>query len=129
MSASVFIAKILGPYCTIVAVGILCNLKAYQRVMDDLCKNFALLYLSGVISLLFGLFLVLFHNIWALSWAVIITIIGWLGILKGIWLIVFPDTVAPFIKAYREKTALLVLHLVIVFALGVSLTIFGYFRG
>ncbi|MFH0763335.1 MAG: hypothetical protein V1925_05570 [Candidatus Omnitrophota bacterium] len=129
MGISVFIARLLGPYCIIVAIGILFNLKTYQRLVEDFCKNLALVYLGGVISLFFGLLLVLFHNIWAFNWVVIITIIGWLGILKGIWLIVFPNTVAAFTKAYQKNIVLLRVHLVIIFALGACLAFFGYFAG
>ncbi|MDI6606071.1 MAG: hypothetical protein QME65_02885, partial [Candidatus Omnitrophota bacterium] len=73
MGTSVLIARLLGPYCIIVAAGILLNLKNYQKVMEDFCKNAALVYLGGVFALLFGLLVILFHNIWAANWVVIIT--------------------------------------------------------
>jgi len=126
MENSVFLAKLLGPYCIIVAVGILFNLKTYQKVMEDFCKNSALIYLGGVIALLFGLLVVLFHNVWVANWAVIITIFGWLGIIKGAWLIILPNTVAKLTEVYQKKVALLVVHLFIVVAIGIFLTIKGY---
>ena len=127
METSIFLAKLLGPYCIIVAVGILFNLKTYQKVMEDFCKNSALLYLGGVLALFFGLLIVLFHNVWVANWTVIITILGWLGLIKGAWLIIFPNTVAKVTEAYQKNVALLVVHLVIILALGVFLTVMGYF--
>ena len=127
METSIFLAKLLGPYCIIVAVGVLFNLRTYQRVMEDFCKNSALIYLGGILALLIGLLIVLFHNIWVANWTVIITIFGWLGIIKGAWLIILPNTAAKFTIAYQKNTALLVVHLIIVLAIGVSLTIFGCF--
>jgi len=129
METSIFLAKLLGPYCIIVAIGILFNLKTYQKVMEDFCKNSALIYISGVMALFFGLLIVLFHNVWTPNWAVIITIFGWLGLIKGAWLIILPNTVAKFTEAYQKNAALLVVHLAIALALGVCLTIFGYFVG
>ena len=127
MENSIFLAKLLGPYCIIVAVGILFNLRTYQKVMEDFCKNYALIYLGGVMALFFGLLMVLFHNVWVANWVVIITIFGWLGFIKGAWLIILPNTVAKLTEAYQKNVALLVVHLVIILALGVFLTVRGYF--
>ncbi len=127
MGISVFFARLLGPYCIIVAAGILFNLKTYQKVMEDFCKNFALLYLGGILALLFGFLVVLFHNVWAANWTVIITIFGWLGLIKGAWLIILPNTAAKLTEAYKKNTAILVVHLFIVAAIGIFLTVMGYF--
>lgn len=127
MENSIFLAKLLGPYCIIVAVGILFNLRTYQKVMEDFCKNYALIYLGGVVALLFGLLVVLFHNVWVCNWVVIITIFGWLGLIKGAWLIILPNTVAKLTEAYQKNVALLMVNLVIILALGVFLTVKGYF--
>ena len=127
MESSIFLAKLLGPYCIIVAVGVLFNLKSYQKVMEDFFKNSALLYLGGVMALLFGFLIVLFHNLWAANWTVVITIFGWAGIIKGIWLIILPNSASKMTALYRKNTALLKIHLLIIIALGVFLTVMGYF--
>ena len=127
MGASIFFARLLGPYLIIIAIGILLNLKTYQKVMEDFVKNSALIYLGGVFALLFGLLVVLFHNVWIAHWIVIITIFGWLGILKGVWLIVLPNTVAKMTESCMKHTAPLVIHLTIILALGIFLTAMGYF--
>lgn len=127
METSIFFARLLGPYCIVVAIGILFNLKNYQKVMEDYFKNTALILLGGVIAFLFGLIVVLFHNLWAVNWTVIITIFGWLGIIKGAWLIILPDTTAKITEPYRRKAFLLMSHAIILFFLGVVLTVKGYF--
>ncbi|UCC94737.1 MAG: hypothetical protein JSW40_07965 [Candidatus Omnitrophota bacterium] len=129
MEISIFLAQLLGPYFIIVAVGIMFNLKTYQKVMEDFCQNAALIYLGGVFALLFGLLVVLLHNVWVVNWMVIITIFGWGGIIKGIWLIAFPNTVIKCIQRYQKSTKLLTVHLFIILALGAILSILGYFVG
>jgi len=104
----------------------MCNLKFYQRIIGDFFKNAALLYLGGVMALLFGIVIVLFHNVWVADWPVIITIFGWGGLIKGIWLIVFPNTAGKLTQAYQKKSSLLVVHLIIVLVIGVLLTVKGY---
>jgi len=127
MENSIFIAKILGLYTVIVALGIMVNLKNYQRVMEDFVKNAALIYLGGVMALVFGLLILLFHNVWVAGWEVIITIFGWVALIKGIWLITLPNSVAKVTQLYQKNTALLVSHLIIVLALGIFLMTKGYF--
>jgi hypothetical protein len=126
MENSIFLAKILGPYTIIVGLAFLFNLKAYQKVLEDFCKNSALIYLGGVFAFLFGLLIILFHNVWVAGWPVIITIFGWMALIKGVWLIVFPNTVAKFTQAYQKKTALITVSLVIVLVLGIFLVAKGY---
>ncbi len=129
MQNSIFLARVFGPYMVIVAIGVLFNLKTYQKVMEDFFKNTALIYLGGILALIIGLVMVLFHNIWVANWTVVITIFGWLGIIKGAWLIIFPNMVGKLTQAYQKKTTLLRVHLVIVLALGIFLTFMGYCIG
>jgi len=127
MGNSILIAKIMGPYMVIVGIGLLCNLKFYQRMMEDFLKNAALIYLGGVYALIIGLLIVLFHNVWVAGWQVLITIFGWIGLIKGIWLIVFPNSVGKLTQAYQQKQALLRVNLVIVLVVGLLLIAKGYF--
>ncbi len=127
MQNSVFLAQIIGPYCIIIAVGILANRETYEKMMEDFLKNAALVYIGGILALLFGLLVVLTHNVWTVGWPAFITIFGWVGIIKGTWLLVFPDTVPKFTKVYKKNPTLLSVHLIIVLIIGVGLTIFGYF--
>ena len=128
MGNSVFLAKILGPYCIIIATGILCNLKSYQKVIENFCKNSALLYLGGILAFLFGFLIVLFHNVWVADWPVIITIFGWGGLIKGAWLIIFPSTLTKLTKACHEETILLLTLLFVPTSavFGIFLTVMGY---
>lgn len=126
METSIFLSKLLGPYMVIVAIGLMFNLKFYQKMMEDFLKNTALIYLGGAMALIIGLVVVLFHNVWVAGWQVIITIFGWLALIKGIWLIVFPNTVGKLAQVYQKKTALLVVHLIIILVLGLFLIAKGY---
>ncbi len=124
---TIFFSRMLGPALMIIGLGVLLNRKIYRKVMKDFSKNAALVYLGGVFALFLGLVIVLFHNVWEASLAVIITIYGWGGIVKGAWLIMFPKSVAKFTDAYVGKKTLLAVHLVIVVILGGLLTYAGYF--
>jgi len=127
MQTSLFFAQIIGPCLMIVGVGILANPVAYERLMGDFPKSAAMLYLGGVLALVIGLLVVLTHNVWKAGWPTVITIFGWLSIIKGAWLLVFPDTVPAVMKIYQKKSSLLFVHTIVILLIGLGLTVFGYF--
>lgn len=127
MGVSVFVAKIFGICYLVIGIGLLFNQKAFRRMIDDFCRNTALLFYAGLLALVLGVVLILTHNVWAADWSVIITLIGWLGFIKGIWIIVFPNTALKFMQAYRNNTNLLIAHSVCALIFGGVLTFFGFF--
>jgi uncharacterized membrane protein HdeD (DUF308 family) len=56
-------------------------------VVDD--RGFGIIY--GLLSIFLGLGTVILHNVWALNWKGFITLIGWLALLKGIYVIAYPE--------------------------------------
>ncbi len=129
MENSVFIARIFGLCYLIIGAGFVFNRKAFQQVMEDFCKNAALVFYGGVLALVIGVVIILTHNVWVAHWAVIITIIGWLALIKGIWMIVFPNTVSKFMQAYQKNESLLIVHSIVALIFGAVLTFFGFFAG
>jgi len=126
MGHSIFFAKILGPIMLIVGLGLLMNQKFYQKVLEDYSKNAALAFFCGILPLVVGIIVVLVHNVWVANWRVIITIYGWGGVIKGVWMLLFPESVYQFIQAYQKNKKLLLVQSVLVVIFGVALTYFGY---
>ncbi len=126
MENAIVIARIIGPYFIIAGLGFLFNLKNFQKVMEDFSKNSALLYMGGVMALFFGLLIVQFYNVWKVQWTLIITILGWMSLIKGVVLIVFPKVLIKLMESYQKNTVPIIVHLVIGFALGIFLTLKGY---
>ena len=129
MGGSIFIARVFGLFYLIIGAGFIFNRKSFQGIMDDFCKNKAVLFFSGIFALVIGIVIVLIHNVWVANWTVMITIIGWAGLIKGIWMIVFPDTVPKFMESYRKNKNLIMIHSSIALILGAVLTYFGFFAG
>lgn len=127
MQTSIFIARIFGLCYLVIGIGFLFNRKASQLVMDDFCRNAALVFYGGMLALIAGIAIILVHNVWVCSWTVIITLIGWLAFIKGIWLIVFPNSVAQFMRVYEKNKNVLVFHAAAALVFGIVLTFFGFF--
>jgi len=125
--SSLYIAKLIGPVLLVISIGMIFNRKFYKKVLEDYCKNAALIFFTNIAPLVVGTIIVLHHNIWVANWTVIITLFGWGGIIKGIWLLIFPNTITHFIETYQKNDAILLTHSAIALVLGLTLTIFGYF--
>jgi hypothetical protein len=90
METSVLIARILAVVYLAAAFGAFFNPDSYRKIAEDVYKNAALTYLMGFIAVVVGSLIVHFHNSWTRDWTVLITIVGWLALLKGITLIALP---------------------------------------
>jgi len=127
MSTSIFLARLIGVAYIIVGLGLMFNQKTYQKIMEDFGKNRILVLYGGMLSLIIGLLIVMVHNVWIMSWVVLITIFGWGGLIKGIWLICFPNTVDKFMEYYQKNESLLKIHAALALLIGLVLAGFGFF--
>ena len=110
----------------IVAVGVLINAAIYRQIIDELTESPALCYLGGILALFFGLFILNFNNAWTADWTVIITIIGWLSVVKGVLLIVFPNVYLHLSDWVRKGDAVMRYMGIIYLLFGVFLTFKGF---
>jgi hypothetical protein len=127
MKTSIFIAKIIGPLFLAIAIGIIFNRNFFRKVLQDCCKNNGLVLFIGMCSFVTSIVVVLLHNIWEANWTVAITILGWLGLIKGILFIVFPTTTVKMLQHFQKSKVLLAIRLIIISILGITLTAFAYF--
>ena len=126
MGSANFIAQIIGLLFSIDAVGVLINTAIYRRMVEEFTESPALRYLGGMLALFFGLFILNFNNAWTADWTVIITIIGWLSVVKGVLLIVFPNVYLQFTNWMRMGDAMMRYMGIIYLLLGLFLTFKGF---
>ena len=126
MPSSLVIAQMLGPLYVIVAVGLAVNSSLYQRLFDEFFESPALTFLGGFLALAFGLLILAFHPTWNADWTVIVTLVGWLGLLKGSLLIVRPGAVLGLSRALMASPARLRAGSVVPLALGLFLGAKGF---
>ncbi len=83
MDYTIFYARLFGIYLILIALAMLIMPQHYKRVALDASQNSVLLLLTGVMSLLIGLVVVLTHNLWH-GWAIAVTVLGYAAVLKGL---------------------------------------------
>jgi hypothetical protein len=95
-------------------------------VLKEFIANRALIFLTGVLALLAGVAIVNVHNVWVPDWRVIVTVLGWLLVLRGIMLLVFPLTVQVFGDRVAASEAGVTAGAALTFVLGAILCMMGY---
>ena len=103
MESSLVLAKIMGVVFAVLGFAILFNLKFYKKAIEDFFKKPALMYITGFFLLIFGMLLILVHNVWTKDWTIIITIMAWGTFLKGLIIMLFPESMINMGKKMITK--------------------------
>lgn len=127
MEVSLYLAKVFGIFFLIGGLGLVLNHKKYLKLdMQLLRKDQPTVFILGMIMLLAGLFMVVKHNVWELSHVGLITLIGWIVVIKGAVIILIPDLMDVFKKKTFGDHWYLVGGIIWLLA-GACLTYYGYF--
>lgn len=126
MEVSIYLAKFIGMYLMVAGFALIVHAKDLRPTLIELVKSPALYMLSAFMALLFGSYVIAVHNVWVTDWPVLITILGWLGLVKGMMRILLPDESLKMVAACLENKALYTVLISIVFLLGSFLVYMGY---
>ena len=112
METSIFLAKVIGLFGAISTMAIIICYKSHIAMEENASKNPTTIYLSGFLFLMLGVLLIVSHQIWTCDWRVIITILGWLVLAKGIMRILFTDKVKNLINKKKNDKRFLLAEIV-----------------
>ena len=101
MEISVFFARLWGSFHII--FGSLFIITGQLGKTIEMTDNKSFVISTGYITLLMGLVTVILHNVWAADWRVVITILGWSTLIKGIMKVGFPETIHKQAQRFRKK--------------------------
>ena len=127
MQTSIFLAKLIGPVMLAAAIGLLLNQASYRAMARDFLDSPPLIYVSGVLVMTAGLAIVLYHNVWALDWRVIITLFGWMGLIGGAIRIICFGWVKRVGEAMLDKPLTMTIGGVGWLIIAAVLCFYGYF--
>jgi uncharacterized integral membrane protein len=126
MPRSQLIARLVGPVLCTIGIAMLVNPAAYRDVAEQFLSDPAIIYISGILLLAAGLAILNAHPLWTRDWRSLITLIGWIGTLAGVWRILAPKFV-PFVgSALVAKPHLFLVTGIALMALGGFVTFKGY---
>lgn len=119
---TIFLSRLIGLFAAIFAVCLYVNPSAVSAMASDQ----GLLIAFGVVTLPAGLAMVLAHNVWSGgALAIVVTLVGWLILLKGIFLLALPATVPGLIATFGMEQHIQI-FLIVPLALGLFLATAGF---
>jgi len=126
MGNSILLARILGVYMVLMAIAMLIHKERCNAIMANFESNAGLSALWTVFTLFLGLVLVNLHNLWVQDWRVVVTVLAWITLVKGIVFLFIPAHIMTHHKALHIKGICGVKE-VIVLVVGVFLLYHGYY--
>lgn len=123
MEVAIFLAKFWGWYFLIFFFILGFNPIRIRQIILDL-KDQKFLIIIACLAIIMGIISLLFHNIWELHWTFLITVIGWMFLLLGLGLLMFPD---PSARKLEQLSVRIVQGIyLILFLVGVYLLNMAY---
>ncbi len=126
MILTIFLAKVIGLYMLIAGLALFLNRRHMMLAVVSLGKERASQLIGGIVALFIGLVVVNLHNEWSTLPAALVSLVGWLGVLKGIAYLFLPEAkLAKFMHALSERKWYAIDGAVAIL-LGLYLTGFGF---
>jgi hypothetical protein len=82
MENAVVIGKILWPLLGLFSLSLFLNPGLYQKMIKEFEKSPTWIVMGGLMSALVGILMVGSYRVWALDWTLIVTLIGYLSLVK-----------------------------------------------
>jgi len=118
MDITIFLAQFWGWLLVITGLIYLLRMKTLTEMIKIASDDKGFTLISGYLALIIGLITIVLHNVWIADWPVIITVLGWFSLLRGIIRIGFPEATQKLVMFFMGKTLLIQILLVIFLFLG-----------
>jgi hypothetical protein len=112
MEVTIFFAKFWGSL--LMLLGAMSVVNGFLSKVISYTEDKTITISTGYITMLLGLFTVVAHNIWVWDWPVVITILGWSTLIKGIMKVGFPVVInrqAQMFKVHASMWGVLILFI------------------
>ena len=123
---TIILAKIFGLYFLSVGIALLFDPKRFSDIYQQMMKNEAVLFFGWIMALYIGAFVVSVHNVWVFDWPVILTIVGWWSLIKGVGLMAYSGFAQSFSFMFQRSDNFYRGLGVIAFLLGLFLAYQGW---
>ena len=126
MERSFFLAKAIGIYLLIVSISMIINMPYFFIRIQLLMHDPNAMFITGFMTLILGILMVLSHNVWEWNWRVIVTIIAWLTLFKGISVVACPAYLIDLTNSVSASKATVYAAAVIDLVLALVLCYYGF---
>lgn len=119
-------ARVLGPFFTIITIVAMARAGDMRQMLSDFTASDVWPWVTGAFILGGGIAIVAFHQFWRGAAAIIISVLGWLLVVRGILLIAFPGIFASVADRMIGAPAAWIAAFVVMALIGLYLTYVGW---
>lgn len=104
MSPVAYIAQLLGIYTVLIGGVMFVRRQAMLEIMTAIIDRRPLIFILANLRVLIGLAIVLTDNRWSGALAIVVTLIGWITLLRGIALALLPADAERKVFSWFKRT-------------------------
>lgn len=88
---AMMLAGVFGPWIALIGLWALVYSDNMKKVLSSMNSTPAAFYLRGVVNLLLGIFIVNQYNVWMWNVALLVTLLGWVMLVRGLIVLFIPQ--------------------------------------
>jgi len=123
---SLLLVQVIGIYLLVTGLSLLLYPKRTARAIHEVANDYLVPYLGGAVALILGLLIVLTHNVWTNLMTSIVSLVGWIAVVKGALMFLLPhDSMKGIAEKFSTGRAPMIWGVVAV-AIGLYLSYMGF---
>jgi hypothetical protein len=111
----------MGLYLVIMGIVLVTRAPELFIVFAQMLSNAPFMILGSIMALIIGILLVVSHNMWCSDWRVLVTLLSWITLIKGIVYLAFPTTGYAIVTYYLNHHTAFYVAVIIMLLLGLFL--------
>jgi len=126
MESTIFLGKLFGYVFVLMALHVFFCKKHFRAYAEHMLENPGVANLMSLFTVVMGVLLLLYHNIWAPDWGIVVTLLCWVVMIRGLYGFFCPDSMAKVARKLLDSESGLYIAAIINIIIGVFLLIMAY---
>jgi hypothetical protein len=119
-------ARVLGPFFAVIATTVAARAPHMAALLAQFTASDVWPWVVGAFILMGGIAIVAFHQYWRSPAAVIVSVLGWLLVVRGVFLLAFPEAFASLANRMIGAAGAWQAAYIIMALIGLYLTFVGW---
>jgi hypothetical protein len=126
METAVALMRIIGPVYLITGLSMVIYTKNWSRLLKGFEENHFALVVAAWIGMVFGLLTLNIYNVWDWSLGLIVTLTGWIMLLKGAVYFLAPESFIKNLLRFKQNPLFLYIGAAVITVIGGALSAVAY---
>jgi hypothetical protein len=119
-------ARVLGPFVAILGMTVVARASEMRKLVSDFESNSVWAWVTGAFVLLIGVVVIALHPYWRGAAAIMISLLGWMIALRGLFLLAFPTVFMSAANATIGMGPVWIAVSIVLAVVGLYLTYVGW---